>query len=180
MTRPHAYRPGIPVLFLLLIMLLMMMAPVHADPGQSRTALHLCDDDRQHLLGHMREFLEISNGILASALEGDHERIATLAEDFRPTSTMLKRMKLLAQAYEEEGRPHRTNQRELRRFERMAANLSPDFVGMYRAMRLGFDDIAEQSRQGAPSQEIMHRLVNVQNVCIACHRQFEFVPMECR
>lgn len=180
MTRAHSSRPRFSGLFLLLIMALLATSPAQADSGASRTALHLCDDDREHLLGHMRQFMEISNGILASALEGDHERIATLAEDFRPTSAMLERMKLLAQAYEEEGRPHRTNQRELRRFERMAANLSPDFVEMYRAMRLGFDDIAEQSRQGAPSQEIMHRLVNVQNVCIACHRQFELVPMECR
>ena len=143
----------------LLVYLVASPGTLLADP---RILITLPADDREHCMEHMREFLEVTSGILSSALEGDSARIIALAESTQP-----RRMRRMS---EEERAAF--SERELTRPDRMQHVLPPEYRQMMRAMRDGFARLAHDARQGVSMEHTLQQLAEIKGTCIACHRSF--------
>lgn len=137
--------------------------------SDTRQEIILPPADRDHLLEHMREFLQASNGVLRGVLDEDMDKVVEMA---RLTLPMRIRD---PEAHDVElTRDHAGRTRP----ERMQAVMPPHWGSMMRQMRQEFMQIAEDARQGADGTRILQRLHSAQEVCIACHEAFRLTPSE--
>lgn len=149
-------------LWVYVAMLLCLLASPSVLQADARILITMPADDREHCMEHMREFLEVTSGILSSALHGDTARIIALAESTQP-----RRMRQMSAEERAAFSP-----RDQTRPERMRQVLPAEYRQMMRNMRDGFALLAHDARQGAGMEHTLHQLAQIKGSCIACHRSF--------
>ena len=157
-----------------------LAAPAYAhDAADTRTAVILPEEDGEHLLADMREFLERTTGMMAAAVDGDMQRVQVLADTMRPP---LFRARSLAEGTppparqggrREAGAAGRGNQT---RFARMQQNLPQPFRSMMFEMRKGVAEVARDAVTVGDRLHTLRQLARVQQVCIACHQVYKLAP----
>ncbi|MFC7335185.1 hypothetical protein [Rhodocista pekingensis] len=170
-----------------LVLLGMLVLPAGArGQGDTRTAVVLPPDDREHLLEEMRGFLVYTTETLEAALDNDMARVQRLEEQMRPPLARARQLAsddplptpaMAGRGPAVGGGPGvGPGGGQPTRFERMRRNLPQTFRLLMLQMR---EDMAEIGRDAVSRNDPAHtlrQLHKVQTVCIACHDAYRLEP----
>lgn len=128
--------------------------------AESRIEIAIPEADREHCARRMRDYLEMSNEILAASLEGDNEKVAD------------KALRVVPRRYR--GAPDGHPDRGGGRHERMQENMPQGYQAMMHHLHQHFMEIADMAREDADPVLIQRQLVRTQRTCVACHATYRF------